>query len=287
MIAPVRELWSWVVEHRQVLLLGTVAAFSQLQYAAHGPPAKIFIVSTFAIWSFLAIPWAATVFVDVQDRLARGLAGLAIAAALVPALYWAHMPGARRAISQDPTLLVAGSGIALVLVVLASLRGRLDVREWGLGFGDVGWWSRPVLILLALIGVGIPIAAWFFPELVQFYPRYRPARLGPDLAGLLQYQVAIGVYMFCWEYFFRGFMLFGMARYFGPVASILIQAYPFFLLHEGKPEPELISSWFGGILVGWLAWRAKSAWPSFLLHWVLYASMEITAYIFRHHLGLG
>ena len=72
-----------------------------------------------------------------------------------------------------------------------------------------------------------------------------------------------------------------LVRGLGPVAAIIIQAYPFFLLHQHKPEPEMISSWFGGILMGWLCWRAKSAWPSFLLHWVLYTTMEVTAFIAR------
>ena len=53
-------------------------------------------------------------------------------------------------------------------------------------------------------------------------------------------------------------------------------------VHDNKPEPEMISSWFGGILMGWLCWRAKSCWPSFLLHWIMYATMEVSAFVLRY-----
>ncbi|MBX2799565.1 MAG: CPBP family intramembrane metalloprotease [Myxococcales bacterium] len=286
MIDAARELWTWTVENRWVLFLATVAAFSQLQYEEHGPPARLLVLPSLAIIVFLVIPWVASVLHDVRDKLAVFLAVAAGVVVLVPNMYWAHFPGGRKELIQDPTMLVLGAGIGLLLVIAASWRGNFDAGAWGLGLGDVKWWSKPVVVLLVLIGVGIPLTAYFFPEFIKYYPRYRPSRIEPNVVALLQYQLAMGIYMFCWEYFFRGFMLFGLARTTGPVAAIIIQAYPFFLLHDAKPEPELISSWFGGILVGWLAWRGKSAWPSFLLHWIMYSTMEVSAFVGRHYLGL-
>ncbi len=69
-----------------------------------------------------------------------------------------------------------------------------------------------------------------------------------------------------WEFFFRGWLLFGYARKFGPEA-IWLQAVPFALAHIGKPEVETISTIFGGFAFGWVAWKTKSfVWP-FLIHW--------------------
>lgn len=283
MIAPVRELWSWVTEHRGLLGLTTAASYAHLHYAKHGLPPKLLILPSLAALVCMVIPLSAAVAHDAKSTLARWCAVLVGLAALVPAVGWGH--GYRKEIAiHAPTMLVAPALLCFVALLLIAWRSKVDLREWGMGLGDVGWWSRPVGILLALILVGIPLVALAFPEFVSFYPRYRPARVEPNVVALLQYQIAIGVYMFSWEFLFRGFMLFGVARYTGPAAAIIIQAYPFYLLHDIKPEPELISSWFGGILVGWLCWRAKSMWPSFLLHWVQYSTMEISAFVVRHGL---
>jgi membrane protease YdiL (CAAX protease family) len=74
--------------------------------------------------------------------------------------------------------------------------------------------------------------------------------------------------LFGWELFFRGWILFGYARKFGPDA-IWLQAMPFALAHIGKPEIETFSTIFGGFAFGWVAWRTKSfIWP-FLIHWYI------------------
>jgi len=72
--------------------------------------------------------------------------------------------------------------------------------------------------------------------------------------------------LFGWEFFFRGWLLFGFARKFGPEA-IWLQAIPFALAHIGKPEVETLSTIFGGFAFGWLAWRTKSFVYPLFLHW--------------------
>lgn len=287
MVDAARDLWAWVREHAWVLFLATVAAYPQLHYAAHGPPADLFVLPGLAVALFLVLPlWAAVVYDGYApsrpgpDRVSAIAATIGMAVALAPTLVWAYVPDGSKQLKADPTMLVAGDGIGVALVLVAWARGGVDLRAWGLGAGDFHWWKRPVGILLAMILVCIPIVAWMFPEFVAFYPRYKPARNG-DVGALLAYQLAMGTYMFSWEYLFRGFMLFGLARWIGPIAAILAQCYPFFLLHDGKPEPEFAISWFGGLLMGWLCWRAGCMWPSFLLHWVLYATMEISAFTLR------
>ena len=69
-----------------------------------------------------------------------------------------------------------------------------------------------------------------------------------------------------WEFFFRGFILFGYARKLGPDA-VWLQAVPFALAHLGKPDVETLSTIFGGFVFGWIAYRTKSFIYPFLIHW--------------------
>jgi membrane protease YdiL (CAAX protease family) len=74
--------------------------------------------------------------------------------------------------------------------------------------------------------------------------------------------------LFGWEYMFRGWILFGYARKFGPDA-LWLQAVPFAVAHIGKPEVETLSTIFGGFAFGWVAWRTGSFFYSFLIHWFI------------------
>jgi len=72
--------------------------------------------------------------------------------------------------------------------------------------------------------------------------------------------------LFGWEFIFRGWLLFGYAKKFGPEA-LWLQAVPFALAHVGKPEIETMSTIFGGFAFGWIAWRSNSFIYPFLVHW--------------------
>ena len=79
-----------------------------------------------------------------------------------------------------------------------------------------------------------------------------------------------------WEFLFRGWILFGYARKFGP-ESLWLQAVPFALMHNGKPEVETLSTIFGGFAFGWVAYRTRSfVWP-FLIHWFIATFIIVVA----------
>lgn len=78
------------------------------------------------------------------------------------------------------------------------------------------------------------------------------------LRGLLFYTA--------WEFFFRGFLLFGLQKDFGIWAAICIQTIPSCLWHIGLPTGEIFASIAAGILFGILAVRTRSILWAFLLH---------------------
>ena len=84
--------------------------------------------------------------------------------------------------------------------------------------------------------------------------------------------------LFGWEYLFRGWILFGYARKYGPDA-LWIQAVPFAVAHLGKPEVETLSTIFGGFAFGWVAWRTGSFVYSFLIHWFIAIFIVIVSVI--------
>lgn len=137
--------------------------------------------------------------------------------------------------------------------------------EYGFTLGD--WKTGLLLTFLGLV-LMTPII-WFLgtrePGMRGYY------NLNQD--GLI---LKKSLEIFGWEYLFRGWILFGYARKYGPDA-LWIQAVPFAVAHLGKPDVETLSTIFGGFAFGWVAWRTGSFLYSFLIHWYIAALIIIIA----------
>jgi membrane protease YdiL (CAAX protease family) len=151
---------------------------------------------------------------------------------------------------------------SILLYILVPLGMTLLVfrdkpAEYGFRLGD---WKKGLLLTLLGILLMTPII-WLlgtkFPG-VQHYYSYAPD-------GLIWKK---GLELFGWEYIFRGWLLFGYGRKYGPDA-LWLQAVPFAVAHLGKPEVETLSTIFGGFAFGWVAWRTRSFLYPFLIHWYI------------------
>lgn len=150
----------------------------------------------------------------------------------------------------DRTILYFIVPLLIVLVIF-----RQNPVEFGFTFGD---WKAG--IILTLIGV-ILVAPFLWMTIrgdTQLHEYYKGLVPGLPWNTLLD--------LFGWEFFFRGWLIFGFARKFGAEA-IWIQAVPFALAHIGKPEVEALSTIFGGFAFGWVAWRTKSFVYPLIIHW--------------------
>ncbi|MBW3636846.1 MAG: CPBP family intramembrane metalloprotease [Armatimonadetes bacterium] len=148
---------------------------------------------------------------------------------------------------------------------------------------NYGWnfknWRYHLKISLLCWALFLPFLIYFSrqPEMRAAYATYLPTVGSPrDWAFLLSTLV---LYMFCWEWFFRGFALFGIAQGLGIVAAIIIQAAIFGLSHYGKPDIEMWSAFAGGIVLGTLAWREKSFFPAFLIHALIHVTWAVLVLI--------
>ena len=138
---------------------------------------------------------------------------------------------------------------------------REPVSEYGFRWGN--WraglaWTAVSSLLMALI---LYIVART-PAMQAYYEIRAPEEIG----RLLWLN---GLELFAWEFIWRGFMLFGLARILGPGPAILIQAIPFAFMHLGKPEIETLSTIFGGIGFGFVAWQTNSFIYPWLIHWFI------------------
>jgi len=80
------------------------------------------------------------------------------------------------------------------------------------------------------------------------------------------------LYMFAWEFLFRGYMLFGLEKSIGK-SAIFVQTIPFVLLHLGKPILETLACIPGGFILGYVAYRTRSFLPCFIIHLGIYVMM--------------
>jgi membrane protease YdiL (CAAX protease family) len=142
---------------------------------------------------------------------------------------------------------------------------RENPRSYGLTFGD---WKAGLIITLAGILVMAPVI-WYLGK----YDASMADYYKPRLAGL---PWTTFIDLIGWEFFFRGWILFGYARKFGPEA-LWLQAVPFALAHIGKPEVETLSTIFGGFAFGWVAWRTRSFLYPFLIHWFIASFVILVA----------
>lgn len=205
-------------------------------------PALIFVLATFLIIvfhengssSFFSIHFAK--FFKKTDF-----------SGIYPAFYWYGMS----------FLLLGAIPLFLMRTVF-----RREAPESGAALGD--WkFGLPAALTAYFAFLPILVLVSYLPEFRSKYPLFPDA--GNSAWHLIAYEASYAVYFIGWEYVFRGFLLFGLVRRLGPYA-VFVQMIPFALLHFGKPELETISAIVAGIVLGFLALRARSFWYGWLLH---------------------
>ena len=158
------------------------------------------------------------------------------------------------------------------LVAKFGTKGGIQDCGFRLSQGKLGWG-----LVVGVCALMIPIlilALQLFPAFQYRYPLCKIA--GSRWQLFIPYELAYGVYMFSWEFFFRGFMLFGLERKFGRY-SILIQTLPFAVMHYNKPFPEAIGSIFAGVLLGVIALETRSFIYGAAIHWFVAMTMDVLA----------
>jgi membrane protease YdiL (CAAX protease family) len=159
--------------------------------------------------------------------------------------------------------------IYYLLIPLAA--GGLLFRDRPPDYGiRIGRWKLG--ILATVVGLAIMALVLFgaskLPEFRSYYHRY--TIYWPQLI------LHNALYMFAWEFMFRGYMLFGLEKSIGRNA-IFVQTIPFVLLHLDKPFLETLACIPGGFVLGYVAYKTRSFLPCFVIHLGIYAMMVFFA----------
>jgi membrane protease YdiL (CAAX protease family) len=152
-------------------------------------------------------------------------------------------PSIQRLQALSRVVLFLCAPLLIVLVGFRDKPGRYGLQlgnwRWGLGLAVAGCLVMTPIVLI-LSGA---------PDFRAYYaPSYEP------LPGLLTTNVLdLGTT----EFLYRGFLMLALARMFGPI-GLVIALFPFTFTHLTKPEAELLSTFAGGAVYGWLTWRTGS-----------------------------
>lgn len=137
----------------------------------------------------------------------------------------------------------------------------------GLQLGDVRFWVPASLLYLA-VALPITIIGTLASGMNDFY--------NSESIIWTQYLFETALYMLGWEYLYRGFLITGL-RDSLKEGAILVQMIPFTLLHLGKPDIEIISCIFSGLIWGYICYRGNSFWPAFLIHLIINVTVKLIA----------
>jgi membrane protease YdiL (CAAX protease family) len=191
-----------------------------------------------------------------------------VVGALVVAFLWFYQYHWRKSSYEE---YIAATTGALLFVPLLSilLVMRSSPETFGMTPGDTrlnrryGFGMALIMLPFLWISAHTSGATAYYPLFRQYTPSYPLS-----WSYILYFEALYGMYLLAWEWFFRGFLLFGLARGMGSWA-LFAQAIPFGMLHYGKPMPEFIGSFFAGLVLGFVAMRTGSFLAGFLTHWTM------------------
>ena len=124
----------------------------------------------------------------------------------------------------------------------------------------------------------IPLVLYFSctPSFQARYPFLKIPAGGHLYPDLWKWELLYCLQFFALEFFFRGFILFGLRPRFG-FYSVFIMTIPYCMIHFGKPLPETLAAIIAGIVLGCLSLKNKSVLMGFLIHISVGLSMDLAS----------
>jgi membrane protease YdiL (CAAX protease family) len=155
----------------------------------------------------------------------------------------------------------------LVPLAIIVLGFRDRPARYGLRLGD--WrWGLGLAIAGAVVMTPVVLVLSGAPDFRQYY--------APSMDPLPSLLFTNALDLVSTEFLYRGFLMLALARVFGPI-GLVVALFPFTLTHLTKPELELLSTFAGGAVYGWLTWRTGSILWGALAHVYIVTLIIVTA----------
>ncbi|MFN8310903.1 MAG: CPBP family intramembrane glutamic endopeptidase [Chitinophagales bacterium] len=142
-------------------------------------------------------------------------------------------------------------------------------------------------LMICMVAYPIVIASTYFssqdPLIFNEYPLSK--QIASSWTAFIFYEVCYFSYFFSYEYFFRGFVSFGLVRSgtkFEMLGIILFQTVLTTLFHIGKPMPEIIAAAAFGPVFGFIAFRYGSIWYGMIIHYVMNIFIDYFSLYWQH-----
>ncbi len=147
------------------------------------------------------------------------------------------------------------------------------VRDYFLGFRGflrhLGLYGVLFILVLPMVVIAARTESFFLT-----YPFYKWANR--SALDFWLWQALYGLQFLSLEFFFRGFLLYGL-RYSMGSKAIFVMIVPYCMIHFGKPLPETLGAIGAGLILGTIAMRTKSIWGGVLIHCAVALTMDALA----------
>lgn len=158
--------------------------------------------------------------------------------------------------------------------------GNYQQSFWGLTTKNFIW--QPYALML-LIMIPLIVFASTQADFLATYPKLKQVAFINNHTKnnwwhKLLFEISYGIDFIGIELFFRGFLVFAFVRYVG-IDAVLPMAVFYCSIHFGKPLFECISSFFGGLLLGIIAYRTQSIFGGIIVHLGIAWMMEVGGYL--------
>lgn len=168
-----------------------------------------------------------------------------------------------------------------VMVLINRFSGRkLSPAGYTFSLGDIGTGLKLVSLFVSIFVGILLLLAIFKPSHFDPYPMCHSNLILSDIRFFVLFQLGQCFYMFGFEYFFRGFVLFEAERVFG-FNAIGFTLIPYIIIKIGRGPLEIYTAILVGIFLAYTALKARSYIYPALAHSAIAVANDVITLVIK------